>query len=161
MNFEWWFGVLTSFAVGWAANWAFQWYLAYSATRADRQKYVAIAGKYTTHSFPKDSEQVDLVDPSGHCEITHEKENVLRLRYDELAVDHAWEATIWMDSPYAGSMAWRYVRFFGKEPPDEHRFGFKRCQVVSKPRQDGMPQTFIYVSGDNDGYGKELWTKQR
>lgn len=146
--------------MGFFTNLAFQRYLDYRSTREARRKFAVVAGKYTTHSFPKGTEEIDLVNRSGDCEIFHEKENVLRLRYQERTPDHAWEAVIWMDTPHAGSIAWRYVRLFGTEPPAEHRFGFKRCQIVNKTGPDDSLQTYIYVSGDNDGYGKELWVKE-
>src|SRR2546423_540329 len=100
MNLDWWVGILTAFVVGLATNWSFQRYLDHRSTQETRRKYAGIAGKYTTYAFPKGSEEIDLAHPSGDCEIVHEKDNVLRLRYKERAVEHVWEATVWMDNPY-------------------------------------------------------------
>lgn len=159
MNAEWWGGVLTAFVIGFATNWAFARYIAYRTGAEIRRRFASVVGEYTAYPFPKGSEQIDFADPIGDCQIIHEKDNVLRLRYTERKHDHAWEAVVWMDTPYAGSMAWRYVRLFGKEPPAEHRFGFKRCQVLSKPGPDHKPQTYIYLIGE-DTFGKEAWVKK-
>ena len=162
MNLDWpglLVGAGLGIPVGVVANMLYARYHANRLRAELRLKFGRIAGEYTAYQFPKNSEVIDLDQPIGECQLTYERENVLRLHYQELCADNVWEAEVWMETPYSGSMAWRYVRLGGQEPPREHRFGFKRCMVVEKPGRDGSCRMYLYLVGEGS-FGNEALEKK-
>lgn len=153
-------GAGLGFMMGILAN---MWYGRYHANQARaelRKKYAPIAGTYTAYLFVKDSDNIDYDNPCGKCRITYEKENILHLHYEEIRHDHIWEAAAWMENPSFGSLAWRYVRLQGREPPSEHRYGFKRCIVTNGRGRNGEPRRYFYLEGEAP-FGKEAMEKDQ
>ncbi len=139
--------------------------IAANGTKAElRRKYAGIAGDYTAFLFIKDNDKketdkIDYDHPAGDCRITYEKENILCLHYQQKDQDSKWEAVVWMENPNFGTLAWRYIRLQGREPPAEHRFDFKRCIFSRGCGRDGNQRWYFYLLG-NPPHGKEALEKK-
>ena len=149
---------MIGFCVGICANIAYGRCHAGLVRAELKRKYAGIAGDYTAYLFLEGSDKIDYEKPRGNCRITYEKENTFHLRYQEIEHDHTWEAVVWMETPFFGSLAWRYVRLRGHEPCPEHRHGFKRCIAGEGFGRNGEPRTYFYLEGEPP-FGKEALEK--
>jgi len=104
------------------------------------------------------SDKVNFDKVIGKVRITYEKDNLLLLHYQQTEEDNVWEAVVWMETPSFGSMVWQYTRLKGLEPPEEHRFDFKRCFVSDGFGRDGKRKRFFYIKGVPPFY-KEAFEK--
>lgn len=152
-------GTFLGFLAGIFSNMAFARYQDRQLRAKLKRKYEKIVGHYAAYPIGERSEEIVPGQQIGEVQITYEKENILRLQYREIHHDHAWEALLWMDTPHFGSMAWRYVRLGGREPPPEHRFGFKRCIAVEGVGRDNVARSFVYLVG-HPTHGNEVLEKK-
>ncbi len=156
-----WPNLFVGFLLGFCANLISAWIYVGFAKAGVRRKLQVIAGDYTAYPLKGGEEKPDDIlydNPNGKCRITYDKGNILRLRYEEIAQDNIWEAVIWMETPNFGSLAWRYLRLYGNQPPTEHRYGFKRCIFSEGRGRKGEPRWYFYLEGDPP-YGKEALEK--
>ena len=166
MSLEWpnlLMGGVVGFVAGFLANAAYERYYARHATAELRRKYERIAGDYVAYPFlaPPVNPASDMIDFNrmiGTCKLIYQRENILLLQYTESEHPNAREALVWMETPFVGSMAWRYVRLNGRQPPAEHRFGFKRCVVSQALTRDGSIRQYLYLIGEPP-FGREALEK--
>ncbi len=153
-------GGVTGFIAGFIANALYARYHIHRAKAELRRRFEGIAGEYVAYRFLDRTDYLDYDNPIGRVRLSYERENILLLHYEEINEPNVWEAVIWMETPFFGSMAWRYVKLAEEQPTTAHRYGFKRCVVSQAPDKNSRLRTYFYLLGE-DGYGREAFEKQQ
>jgi len=152
-------GGVIGFIVGFCANAAYARYHTRRAKAELKRRFEGIEGDYVAYRYLDRTDYLDYDNPIGRAHLSYERENILLLRYEEINEPNIWEAVIWMETPFFGSMAWRYVKLAEEQPATAHRYGFKRCVISEAPDKDGRLRSYFYLVGENE-YGREALEKQ-